>query len=288
VSVRGRVLLSFDAEEFDLPCERGAAIRPDEQMRVGIEGFERTLALLDRLADELGTPLPTTFFCTAVFAAACPGLVRRAVERGHEIASHGWSHSAFELADLRRSREAIEQVSGRAVVGFRRARLAETDRGAIEAAGYWYNSSENPTWLPGRYNRFFKPRLPYFTGGLLNIPASCTPVVRFPLFWLSFKACPLWATKLAAKSVLLADPGLALYFHPWELCDLSGYDVPGYVKACDGAKMTGKLERYIRWLARQGRFSTYADLAAQIRAGAGVGCDVPVAGGAGAAAERRA
>jgi hypothetical protein len=285
----GRVLLSFDAEEFDLPLERGQTLSLDEQMAVGGEGLRRTLDLLDTIARERGgrEPLPATFFCTAVFAERFPDLIARAVAAGHEIASHGVVHGASAWRDehLRESRERLERVSGTPCRGFRRPRLTQTDRGLIAAAGYRYNSSENPTWLPGRYNNFFQPRLPYerpaaapavtppslapgtpAQPGLLNIPASVTPVVRFPLFWLSFKVCPLSVTKLAARSVLARDPALVLYFHPWELCDLSRYRVPAYVKACDGSRMTAKLGAYLRWLAARRPFVRYADFADTFRA----------------------
>jgi len=66
---------------------------------------------------------------------------------------------------LAKSRAALERITGVAVTGFRMARLAPTDRGTIAAAGYRYNSSENPTWLPGRYNNLRSPRTAYLTAG---------------------------------------------------------------------------------------------------------------------------
>ncbi len=258
-----RVLLSFDAEEFDLPLEHGQRIDLDEQMAVGGEGMRRTLALLDDARRDAGRPPPATFFCTALFAERFPELIRRAVDAGHEIASHGCVHGAVDWRDehLAESRERLERVSGTPCVGFRRPRLAETDRAAVAMAGYRYNSSENPVWLPGRYNNFRKPRRPYRVDAagraVLHIPASATPIVRVPLFWLSFKALPLFATKAAARTVLASDPALVLYFHPWELCDLSRYRVPGYIRRCDGAAMTAKLAAYVRWLAKGWPFARY-------------------------------
>jgi hypothetical protein len=259
---RPAILLSFDAEEFDVPVELGQGMAMDQQMAVGREGMVRTLDLLDALGTELGTPVISTFFCTATFAQHCPELILRAAAAGHEIASHGWRHTGWDNADLLASRLELERITGRPVAGFRRSRLAETDRGAIAAAGYRYNSSENPTWLPGRYNRMFKPRLPYRTGELLNIPASATPVVRFPLFWLSLKAFPLWVNRLATRAVLWRDPAVVLYFHPWELCEMDGFRVPGPVRRCCGKQMIDRLATHIRWLAGQGRFTTYAEFAA--------------------------
>jgi peptidoglycan/xylan/chitin deacetylase (PgdA/CDA1 family) len=297
------VLLSFDAEEFDLPLERGQRLSLDEQMAVGGEGLRRTLALLD----EVGPRVRATFFCTAVFAERFPELIARAVSSGHEIASHGVVHGAADWRDehLLESRQRLERVSGTPCVGFRRPRLAPTDPGLIAAAGYRYNSGENPTWLSGRYNNFFRPRRPHRVSpptapaepaspGLLNIPASVTPVIRWPLFWLSFKAAPLSLTRAASAWVLRADPALVLYFHPWELCDLSAYRVPAYVRACDGQRMRAKLAAYLRWLAERaggaggvagsggpgglggsagGGFMTYADFERADRARPGSGAN---------------
>ena len=69
----------------------------------------------------------------------------------------------------------------------------------IFLAGYTYNSSINPTYLPGRYNNFDKPRTYYKQDGVWQIPASVSPLIRFPLFWLSFHNLPLWIYKLLAN-----------------------------------------------------------------------------------------
>jgi peptidoglycan/xylan/chitin deacetylase (PgdA/CDA1 family) len=50
---------------------------------------ERYLDLLDDLA------IPATFFLLGKLAAARPALVREYVRRGHQVASHGYDHTAF-------------------------------------------------------------------------------------------------------------------------------------------------------------------------------------------------
>lgn len=267
-----RVLLSFDAEEFDLPREYGHAIGESEQLLVGAEGWARTLDLLDLVRDRTGALVIATFFCTAKIARHRPDLVARCVRTGHEVASHGMVHGASEWRDehLAQSRAALSEVAGVECVGFRRPRLTPTDAGLIASAGYAYDSGSNPTWVPGRYNGLGWPRLPHRertpAGELLRIPASVTPWVRFPLFWLSFKAVPLWASRAAAARVLSHDPALVLYFHPWELCELGGYRLPRYITRCDGERMSAKLGRYLQWLAGRGVFQTYRDFAATCKA----------------------
>jgi len=77
------------------------------------------------------------------------------------------------------------------------AGLQPVDDAEIKKAGYENNSSMNPTYIPDRYNNLSKPRTAYYTNKLLNLPISVTRLIRFPLFWLSFKNFPLSRIELA-------------------------------------------------------------------------------------------
>jgi hypothetical protein len=245
-----RIFLSFDIEEFDVPLEYGRQIDQAEQFRVSAQGLDAILNLLDRLN------LRATFFITAHYAEHHPDSIRR-IAQHHEVASHGFYHSTFSTEDLGRSRTVLQQLSGQSVTGFRMARLQPVDDGAIEAAGYRYNSSMNPTFLPGRYNHLTKPRRPTWSGRLLTIPVSVTPLIRFPLFWLSFKNLPLGLYKLLSAWTLYSDRELNLYFHPWEFSDISGYGLPGYIQRHGGEAMVSRLESYLLWLKKKGVFLSF-------------------------------
>ena len=144
------ILLSFDIEEFDAPLEHGVELPFEEQMRTSLD----------------------------------------IQKGGHEIASHGFYHSSFETADLRKSKEALEELTGQPVNGFRMARMMPVEEEEIHKAGYLYNSSLNPTCIPGRYNHLGQPRTYFMKDGVLQLPASVTPIVRFPLFWLAYHNLP--------------------------------------------------------------------------------------------------
>lgn len=112
------ILLSFDIEEFDLPFEYGLSLSWEEQIRISSEGCRKILSGLSR------HEVKATFFCTARFAENAPELIREISESGHEIASHGYAHSAFEEADLKRSKDILEVLTGQCVGGFRMPRMA--------------------------------------------------------------------------------------------------------------------------------------------------------------------
>jgi peptidoglycan/xylan/chitin deacetylase (PgdA/CDA1 family) len=263
---RPLALLSFDVEQFDIPTEYGIELDVETQFEIGRAGLATVLELLGK------HDIPATFFITAEFALRYPRLTRSITERGgHEIASHGYTHGELEQGHLEESRKVLGEVTGAKVRGFRRARMADTDTYAVAAAGYTYNASENPIWLPGRYNHFFRPRRPYVvktsSGPLVQIPASATPLVRVPLFWLAFKNMPTALTRLASKWVLKSDGSLNTYFHPWEFTDIKSFELPKVVRAMDGKPLVRRLSEHIVWLKERAEFATYNRLAERVASG---------------------
>ncbi len=106
----------------------------------------------------------------------------------------------------------LERLSGLPVTGFRRARFGAFDRRALRPAGYAYDSSDNPIWLPGRYNNWGKPRTAYKAAdGLAVLPVSASPLVRYPLFWLSFKHTPPALFRAVSRWTLARDGYLNLF-----------------------------------------------------------------------------
>lgn len=246
------ILLSFDIEEFDIPEEYGQPLENDIKFEVSKRGLLNVISLLDRLN------ITATFFVTANFALHNREIIKQLSQK-HEIASHGFYHSQFSPDDLQKSKKTLESITNTKVTGFRMAKLQPVDDAEIEKAGYEYNSSMNPTYIPGRYNNLSKPRTAYYTNKLLNLPISVTPLIRFPLFWLSFKNFPLSMIQLATKLTLETDSYLNIYFHPWEFTDISQFQVPGYVKKDSGNKMIEKLEKYLTWLKTQGKFISISE-----------------------------
>jgi peptidoglycan/xylan/chitin deacetylase (PgdA/CDA1 family) len=248
------ILLSFDIEEFDMPFEYGKQIEFAEQLSLSTEGTNKILDILAK------RNIKATFYCTANYALNQPDVIARIVNEGHEIASHGYYHSDFKPEHLKQSKDVLEQLSGQTVKGYRMARMMPVDEQEIFKAGYKYNSSINPTYLPGRYNNFSKPRTWFYQDGVLQLPSSVSPLVRFPLFWLSFHNLPMGILKWLSKKTYKKDGYLNLYFHPWEFIDLNKpekYGFPGYVVKNTGTAFEKRIEDFIAWGLCEGyRFST--------------------------------
>ena len=240
-------MLTFDLEEFDIPEEYGQKVSASDQMKVTLAGMERLNKLLDVYN------IPVTFFTTGNFADKNQELIRMLSKR-HEIASHAWYHSPFHVfkeSDIPESKRILESITGQEVVGFRMPRLKPFDASKLPGWGIQYDSSVNPTYLPGRYNLLHKNPLPNIENGLIELPCSTTPTLRFPLFWLSFKNLPNSLYAALCRRTLRKRKNLMLYFHPWEFADIGEYKLPGYVKKPNGEKLVKKLEFLIEDLLKQ-------------------------------------
>ena len=190
-----------------------------------------TEAVLQLFAD---AGVQATFFTLGWVAERFPQLIRRIVEDGHELASHGWDHTRADSqdpttfrADISRTRRLLEDVGGVAVYGYRAATFSIGARNPwafaiLESEGYRYSSSVNPI-RHDLYGMPDAPRTPFQ-------PAGCT-LWEFPMTTLRlgprnipcagggyFRLLPyaLYRRGLHHLNRREAMPGI-FYFHPWEI-----------------------------------------------------------------------
>lgn len=244
------VQLSFDIEEFDLPLEYGQSIELSRQIAISELGLNRLLDVLE------AEQVKATFYSTVIFMEHISEKTKaRLLRNGHEIASHGYYHSKHSDEDYLRSRLRLEKLTGKPVQGYRMARMQAINQSEQLKAGYLYDSSLHPTYLPGRYNHFDKPRLPYLeSNGLWTLPASVCPLIRFPLFWLSMHNLPMWLYKRMVGYTARRDGYLNIYFHPWEFADLREleFELPSIIVRNSGKDFVERLRSLIRHLKAKG------------------------------------
>jgi polysaccharide deacetylase family protein (PEP-CTERM system associated) len=174
-----------------------------------------------------------TFFTLGWVAERYPQVVRRIVEGGHELASHGYGHQrASELSpeafsqDVTRAKKLLEDLSGAPVQGYRApsfsigtANLWAFD--ALARAGYRYSSSIYPI-QHDHYGMPDSPRFAYRVGaGLLEIPITTLRVKNRNLPSSGggyFRLLPYGLSRWMLRKVNREDRQPAIfYFHPWEI-----------------------------------------------------------------------
>ncbi len=251
------ILLSFDTEEFDVPREHGVDFSLEQGMAVSREGTHRILDVLKE------NGVRATFFCTGNFAENAPDVMRRIMDEGHEVACHGVDHWQPRATDFALSKQIVERITGREVYGYRQPRMFPVNEVEIEKAGYLYNSSLNPAFIPGRYMHLTAPRTWFMKGNVMQIPASVTPWVRFPLFWLALHNLPLGLYKALVLRTLRHDGYFVTYFHPWEFYDLKEhpeYKMPFIIRNHSGRQMMQRMDALIRTLRERGHeFITFTE-----------------------------
>ena len=132
---------------------------------------------VDRLLDLFQTHgAKCTFFTLGWIAERHGALIRRMVDAGHELASHGYEHrratdqSADQFrADIRRTKALLENIGGAPVVGYRAASFSFDKRNPwvheiLSEEGYRYSSSVYPV-VHDHYGDPDAPRVPYRPAG---------------------------------------------------------------------------------------------------------------------------
>lgn len=176
-----------------------------------------------------------TFFTLGWIAERYPQLVRRIVDNGHELASHGYGHErasdlteANFLTDIETAKKILEDLSGQEVKGYRapsfsigKGNLWAFD--CLEQAGYRYSSSIYPI----RHDHYGMPDAPRFAHqvrvGLLELPVT---TARFlARNWPAsgggyFRLMPYVLSRWLLNHVNRVDgKPVIFYFHPWEIDD---------------------------------------------------------------------
>ncbi|MDO8603527.1 MAG: DUF3473 domain-containing protein [Candidatus Omnitrophota bacterium] len=161
--------LSFDVEEWFHNTNMEKYVKRSEW-----DGYE---SRIERNIEPILSLLETkktlaTFFILGWVAQRHPDMVKRIAEKGHEIATHGWSHmrayqqspDEFE-AELKKSINTLKNITGQSVLGHRAACFSITpdSQWVIDVLlrnGIMYDSSIYPV-MHDKYGMIGSPRFPY-------------------------------------------------------------------------------------------------------------------------------
>jgi polysaccharide deacetylase family protein (PEP-CTERM system associated) len=224
--------LSFDVEEyFQVANLRHRFARDDWDgvtSRLDV-GMDAVLGALERAGAH------ATFFFLGWIAERRPDLVRRCLDGGHEVASHGYEHEflgdlgpAGLESDLARTEEILVAAGAPRPIGFRASTFTLTREtwwafDVLARRGYRYDSSVHPVRHPV-YG------VPDFEPGISEVAASDGtrivefPVATYPLLGRNlpmggggyFRLLPGALTRALLRGLERRDRPGAFYLHPWE------------------------------------------------------------------------
>ena len=250
--------LSVDVEEWFQVGAFENTIARDDWDSLESRVADNTARVLDLFA---AADVKGTFFTLGWVAARQPRLIRRIVEEGHELASHGWDHArvftmdaASFRADLARAKAALEDAGGVAVTGYRAPSFSIDPRtpwahAVLAESGYRYSSSVAPL----RHDHYGWPDSPRYAWkplhdhDLIELPVTVAQVAgrRIATGGGFFRLLPAALTDRALAQVnAQAQPGV-FYFHPWEVD-------PGQPRVAN-APLRSKVRHYSRLEAMAGK-----------------------------------
>ncbi len=224
--------LSVDVEDwfqvgaFEKVIERDTWPSLEDRVERNVEAI---LAMFD------AAQVKATFFTLGWVAERHKRLIRRIVEEGHEIASHGWDHArVFTLTreqfaqDLARARGVLEDAGGTAVNGYRAPSFSIDKRNpwafeVLAEQGYTYSSSVAPV----AHDHYGWPEAPRFAfrpladADLIELPVTTAMLGDRRIAAGGggfFRVLPYGFSRWAIRQVNGREGRPAIfYFHPWEV-----------------------------------------------------------------------
>jgi polysaccharide deacetylase family protein (PEP-CTERM system associated) len=220
-----------------------------------------------------------TFFVLGAAAAKHPHLVREIAAAGHEVGTHGWSHTliynqepAVFRAELERSVKLLEDLTGAPILGHRAPFFSITRRSLwaldfVRELGIRYDSSIYPVYNY-RYGIEGYPRWPHEIAfgegaGLQEFPITTWKVLgkNLPIAGGAyFRIYPYALTRAGFRAVNADGKPATFYLHPWELDpDHPRIDLPRRIATTHYANLRATESR-LRRLLRDFRFAPMKDV----------------------------
>jgi polysaccharide deacetylase family protein (PEP-CTERM system associated) len=226
-------IMSVDVEEwFHIP-EGNDNILCFEQWD---KATQRIQYVLPRILDIFEkNQVNATFFFLGWIAEKYPFLVEETLRRGHEIASHGYSHKLIYnqtpeqfKTDINKSKNILENITGKALKGFRAPGFSITPEtkwafDILSEIGIEHDSSIFPgKRFYGYYNEFGKEPAIIKTAisNIIEFPQS---IVDFGIFRFScfgggyFRLFPEFVFRMMAKTIDRSGRPLIMYIHPRDM-----------------------------------------------------------------------
>jgi len=224
--------LSVDVEDWFQVGAFESVIARDAWDGLALRVEDNVLRILDLFAE---ADVRGTFFTLGWVAERKGALIRRIVDAGHELASHGYDHArVFTLdqarfaEDIRRARGVLEDAGGVAVTGYRAPSFSIDRRTpwaypVLAEQGYAYSSSVAPI-VHDHYGWREAPRFafqPLADSALVEIPVTTAMLGSRRLAAGGggfFRVLPYGFSRWAIRQVNRREGRPAVfYFHPWEI-----------------------------------------------------------------------
>lgn len=244
------IALTIDCEQWVGPLLRGKNVPENNNVLFSRKGNETLLKIFDEF------DIKATFFVTGYFAQKEPKQVKKILSKGHEIASHGYSHyykkRNFNLKkDIQKSKELIEQIIGKELVGFRAPQMRYSIKllRLLDKLGFGYDSSLHPAFVPGKYFNIKSPlhiHKPLKEIDIKEIPAGVMPYTRLPISWVWMRNIGVWWTNIGVNMLLSKNITPNIYFHSWDFAEMNSKHVPFYITRGTGERFCNKLIKFLK------------------------------------------
>jgi polysaccharide deacetylase family protein (PEP-CTERM system associated) len=223
-------VFSIDLEDWFCVQNLSGAIPREQWERCESRVERNTLQLLNLLSHH---NVEATFFVLGWVAERYPDLVREVERRGHEIATHGYSHRLLTSlqpdefrADLARSLEVLARCSRVPVRGFRAPSFSVTRKtwwaiDILRKYGIQYDSSIFPVGFHPDYGIPDAPLTAHMLPeGVFELPMSCAEVYgrKVPCSGGGyFRLFPYPLTRALMRRCNQQGRPVIFYLHPWEV-----------------------------------------------------------------------
>jgi polysaccharide deacetylase family protein (PEP-CTERM system associated) len=267
-------ILSIDVEEW-FQVENLKKVISPQAWSYCEKRLPANISEILNLLEEKG--VKATFFVLGWIAEHFPEIVEAIQKKGHEISTHGYSHSLVFTQtekefreDVKKSLEIIEKLTGQPVLGYRAPSFSINSRclwafEVLSELGIRYDSSI----FPIRHPEYGMPSAPRFPHNLML--KNGKELKEFPLSTVRFfglnlpvaggaylRIFPYWYNRWGIKKLNSEGRSAIVYFHPWEIDPDQPREQIGFFKGFRHYTNLDLMKRKINKLLEEFEFTSFS------------------------------
>lgn len=234
------ILLTFNIVQADRVLGNSRTLSQDEVLKITVQNTNAILRSLEQHG------VLATFFVETSLISDIPALLKRIVNKGHEL---GLYNSNSTLAAITNAKKLTEEFIGKQIRGIRtkESQFALSDLNELR---FNYLSLIEETALIFPFKRFVRKAPFTEKNGLSILHESISRYSQIPYNDSIFQLIPLSYYENMVTETIKKDEFVLIYLNSWQFTDFDQYDFKfNFIKKYNsGKKLHDKLEEFLQWM----------------------------------------
>lgn len=234
------ILLTFNILNHNQKLRNGQQLSATDLLDITVKNTSSLLRILEVHEQR------STFFVAVSLVESLPGLLKKIIAEGHEIALFNDGAGKEEIIQIKNR---VQEIIGKQVRGIRQENHLLTAMECREA-GFTYVSNIEHADILFPFKRLERSTEILEKDGISIVPDSISPYSQLPYNDFVFQVLPAAFYENMVNETLKNEDFVLIYLNTWQFTDPQKFPlkIPFYRRYNSGKNMEDKLDHFLSWI----------------------------------------